>query len=222
MMDNDQKINGQINKNLIIAFVLFQIIFIVFCVVSIKGLLVEKKITVEDFADQPNIPIAGLGTSMPNSTTEDQDIVEVLLLETVNANTPEVNLSSDQVKIRDGSVKTHYFSDQNVNYYSAIVDIPKLEQSYWIFHEYSDESDNKNLSVNDQYLVLCLIDQSKVIYPDFQCKDNYGELTYNAIAEKYLRWFSFEDFLLYEIGGEGGRKIKIVSDLNKTVNTITR
>ena len=90
----------------------------------------------------------------------------------------------------------YYFDTLDIKYYSAIVDIPELEQSYWIMHEHSDNPDNPNLSTDGQYVVLCLVDSGEIIYPDFGCKSRYETGSYNFIAEKYLNLLQMRGILV--------------------------
>ena len=190
------------NNYPLIAFVVAQIVFVLLLVVSIPKIFVKDEIGYENLAEQPKIAIEGLKASMLDAPDYDVGIMNLALLKAMKENAVSVDFATDKAVIRDGTAKTHYFENANIHYYSAIVDIPGLEQSYWIFHEYSDDKDNAYLGVEDSYLVLCLADTMEKIYSDFDCKSDYAQLTYNAVAMKYIKLFNFEDFLIYETSND--------------------
>ena len=174
----------------------------VLCVVSGSKIFVNDKITGRSISEQPKIKVEGLEESMANVGVDDVGILEMELLDVVKKNTPGTNVDIDQAVLRDGSVSTHYFEDINMNYYSSIVDLPDLEQSYWIFHEYSEDKDNVYWSTDMRYAVLCLADSDRIIYPEFDCKSDYGQLTYIIIAKKYIGQYRFKEFMVRDDLGE--------------------
>ncbi len=201
---------NKVNRNyLLIIFILIQILFMIMCVISIPKLIDEDKIDTNNVGGWPNISIAELKESMSDSNANDVEIMKWMLFDTVRNNKIEINPNTDKAILRRNSIRKYYFEKQNINYYSAIVDIPEIRQSYWIFHEYSSDRYNANLSANGQYIILCVIDPGKIIYPEFNCKDNYGASTYNLIAGKYVKWFDFNEFFIYEIAGDDYNIIRI-------------
>lgn len=190
--------NNDTNKASII-FIGLQLLFAVFCAVTIPRLFTSNIMDMDDVETLPSIEINDLSSTMPDAESKDEKTMKVMLLNAIQNNIPEVDLKTTTGIIREGSVKSYYFELQNVYYYSAIIDIPELQQSYFVFHEYSDDILNSYLSENDQYVIQCLMDEQDIIYPDFDCKDNFGQKTYNAIAQKYLEWFEFDDFFIYKI-----------------------
>lgn len=172
----------------LMVLVAIQILFVVLLAMSLSELFSSNKIDFEDIDEVPKISVEHLGESMPGASSNDIKMMELTLLDAVNENMGDVNFGANKGILREDSVKTYYFENANLHYFSAIVDIPGLGQSYWIFHEYSDDKMNESLSGEDQYMALCLVNEENMIYRDFDCKSRYAGLTYNAIAAKYLKY----------------------------------
>lgn len=191
------------NAILLICFVVVQIALVVLFASSLSKLFSSNEIEFDNIDERPKINIEGLNGTMPDASDDDVMMIGLAVLDAISDNQGDVNFGANKGLLRNGSVKTYYFEDVNVHYYSAIVDIPGLEQSYWIFHEYSDDKTNGNVSVEDQYLALCLANNEKKVYPNFDCKSSYGNLTYNAIAAKYLRYMKlYEDDIELEVSDD--------------------
>lgn len=179
----------------VLVFAGVQVLFIILCAISIPKLFVKDKVDENNYDERPSLKVTGLSETMTNASDKDIGTLERSLLNMVENNTPAVNFRADDAVVRDGSVRTHYFVDESVYYYSAIVDIPSLEQSYWVFHEYSSDLYNQFLNKDDRYIVMCLADTMEIRYPEFNCKSEYEQLTYNAVVQKYLGWFDFDGAL---------------------------
>ena len=205
-MDNDAK---KMN-NLVLVFVAAQVLFVVLCVVTLSRVLVDDNVEEGEFARLPSITIDGLPETLVDAAEEDTKVIEWMLLDTVKKNMSEVDFGSIKGIVRNESAKTHYFGTQKIYYYSAVIDVPEIRQSYRVFHEYSDEQDNEYLSANEQYIILCLSDPGEIVYSDFDCKSDYGELTYNTIVMKYIWYFDFEEFVVRGVPGDYSR-IRIIA-----------
>lgn len=80
-----------------------------------------------------------------------------------------------------------------MHYVNFIVDIPSLEQSYQIFHEWSDDNSNKYYLVNMATLIMCpTTDQVK--YSNFNCKDKFNHHGQNYIVSEFIRYYNFNYF----------------------------
>ncbi len=179
----------------LLAFIVLQLSFIVVTIISIVPLLNKSdKIVEGDYAEQPSITIDNLAQAIPNFPSDNIEELQHALLDIVQANEYNVNLANTKAEIRDGGVFTHYFPLPNLNYVSALVDVPEISQSYQVFLQFSNDKYNENLDPNDSIIFLCITDPNNIIYPDFNCTDIYGQKTRNAIAGKYLRYFDFDGF----------------------------
>lgn len=205
-MDNDAK---KMN-NLVLVFVVVQVLFVVLCAVTLSRVLVDDNVEEGEFARLPSITIDGLPETLVDAAEEDTKVIEWMLLDTVKKNMPEVDFGNIKGIVRSESVKTHYFSAQKIYYYSAVIDVPEIRQSYRVVHEYSNEQDNEYLSANEQYIILCLSDPGETRYAEFDCKSDYGELTYNTIVMKYIWYFDFDEFVLRSVPGDYN-KIRIIA-----------
>ena len=97
------------------------------------------------------------------------------LFELAVRNSAGNNISTSvEAFIREDSIREVYFENKDVNYFSAIIDIPELEQSYWFYNEYSNDKNNEYIDYSKTYRLFCLDDSQEKIYPDFGCEDGFG------------------------------------------------
>lgn len=179
----------------ILAFAVFQLMLVISLIVlSASYFSKDDKIEEGDYKTQPHIHIENLTGFIADSPAGYDDVIDALLLDIVQKNVPDINISEAKAEIRGGTAHSHYFERPNINYFSAIIDIPVIEQSYQLFYQYSNEEQNEFLSPNDSIIFLCIEDSLDIIYPDFDCKDIYSQKTRNAIAAKYLQFFKFGQF----------------------------
>ena len=205
MDDDTKKMN-----NLVLVFVVVQVLFVGLCVATLSRVLVNDNVEEGEFARLPSITIDGLSETLVDATEEDTKVIEWMLLDTVKKNMSEVDFGSIKGVVRSESVKTYYFGAQKIYYYSAVIDVPEIRQSYRVVHEYSDEQDNEYLSANEQYIILCLSDLGEIRYAEFDCKSDYDKLTYNTIVMKYIWYFDFEEFVVRSVSGDYS-KIRIIA-----------
>lgn len=178
---------------LVLGFAIMQLIFIVAILFSVFGMPNSDAILESDLVAKPHITINNLRSVIPNLPDSSQTLIEYDLFELIKNNVSNVDISTT-AELRANSIKTYYFPYQQINYVSAIVDLPELQQSYHIFHEYSDSENNPYLSPNSSTITLCLGDEEKKIYPDFTCKDIYDPKTRYAIVANYINYFDFNYF----------------------------
>ena len=190
--------NSTNSKNInypLLAFIVLQLVFIIAAIISIVPLLNKSdKIAEGDYAKQPSITIDNLTQAIPNFPSDSTEELQHILLNIIQVNDPDVNLANTKAEIRDGGVFAHYFPLPNLNYVSALVDIPEIGQSYQVFLQFSDDEYNENLDPNDSIVFLCITNPAHIIYPDFDCTDVYNQKTRNAITAKFLSYFEFNDF----------------------------
>lgn len=175
------------------------------------------------FASVINDDDVNFGVVVENTRSIDEipsgvrDSVSVALYNIVSLNTEDgQNVNVSGAFVRDGTMVRRHFdnndeSEPGFETVSFVVDIPSLEQSYWVQYEKSDEYDEED-SENDWTVVptvTCLLDSEKK-FNNFVCNSQLGEFERNRIAANYLGYASFEDFYAYIDEGDLSR-IKIVS-----------
>ena len=168
-----------------------QALFLIFALLSFSH-LTSKKVTVE--TNDPTISSISLENpkvldySGSHLGTIEKELFRIVEVNTENAK----SFKNPTAKIRENAIYRHSFADQNIEYLSFIVDLPDLEQSYQVFHEWSTVNDNPNTLPNDSITILCL--EKDQIYENFACKDIYDQKTRNALAFRYLSWHRFDSF----------------------------
>ncbi|MBQ3464716.1 hypothetical protein IJH15_00630 [Candidatus Saccharibacteria bacterium] len=190
----DNRTLGEVNY-LAVGFVIVQLIFCAICASSISTLMAEEKVNVDDYVDKFSIDIKNIDALQDGLTDAQVGTIQRSFLNVVQRNAFQINLGSNDAEVREGSVVRRYFKNQDLNYISAILDIPSLRQSYWLFYEYSKNPKNQFLSPNDSAVILCINNQKDIIYEGFECNNMYNPKTYNAIVAKYIKFFDFSDFL---------------------------
>ena len=181
---------------LILIIVSLEVIFIIVSVTTIIAKFGQSdQISSNDYSGQPHISIEDFSRKITNFPVGKQDYLQNGLLNIAQINNPDINLGDVKARIRDDSVYEHYFALPDLNYSSAIVDIPELNQSYQVFLQSSQDEYNRNLDPNGSIIFLCIEDPSDIIYKDFDCIDIYSQKTRNSIVEKYLKYFQFDGFI---------------------------
>lgn len=177
------------------TFIVIQIIFTVFLAISIPKLFQSDQITDDDPSRIPVATISNFTSVMPEDYSGDVKLIEATLFQLILRNSPgrDVSKSADVI-IREDSIKTVYFEYQNLNYLSAIVDIPELEQSYWFYSEYSSEKPNQYIDYSKFYRIFCLEDPQEIIYTDFNCQDDFGLNGRYELVSNLITYFEFSDF----------------------------
>lgn len=208
-MYNSENEHLQIDP-LLLFFIVIQIIFIISGIAIIIGNLTKSdQIPPSDYTAQPQVSINDFSQKITNFPADKIDFVQNSLLEIVQVNAKEVNLSKVKADIREGSIREHYFSSPNLGYASAIIDLPELNQSYKLFLQSSSDQYNRNLNPNGTIIFLCVTDPKDIIYPDFNCTDIYDQRNRNAIVETYLKFFEFDGFSIKYSIEQNSNEIKI-------------
>lgn len=81
-----------------------------------------------------------------------------------------------------------------MNYLSAIVDIPNLEQSYWFYNEYSNDKNNQYIEYYKSFRIFYLAESQEIIYQGFNCKDDFGLAGRRELVSDLITYFNFNDF----------------------------
>lgn len=148
-------------------------------------------------ANQPLAPNAQPVISIDNFSSQDVNlsnnhINNILhnLTYTVELNTSNLNIPDSTATVRDGSTIWADVSSTNFTLLSFIVDIPNLEQSYQIYYYFNPNTDSLPTEDTDTSLpinpyVLCLTDQSQIIYPDFDCHSAFSPDMHDSITQEY-------------------------------------
>lgn len=176
-------------------FIVIQIIFIIFLIISISGLYKPDEITDDDPDRIPVATIDNFASVVSENYPENVKLIEATLFDLILRNSPGEDISTSvNATIRENSIKTVYFEKQNLNYFSAIVDIPEIEQSYWFYSEYSSEEPNQYIDYSKFYRIFCLEDSQEILYPDFNCQDDFGLNGRYELVSNLISYFEFNDF----------------------------
>ncbi len=119
----------------------------------------------------PRLKIDNIDT-VQNLSSDIITTLEEDLYRTVDDNTDE-KVPTSGALVRTDTIISEYNNSTNVYSGTFIVDIASLEQSYLVQFEWSKEKNNPNLSSTSE-LISCVRDKSLVIYPDFNCKDQFS------------------------------------------------
>ena len=134
-MDNKEKLQNNINP-LLAVFLIIQIIIILLIIFSMPKLFQDNN-NIDSPTEGPSIKIEGISAIIPDDFPEWRDLIEWDLFKTSLNNSKKESIpdSSITASIREETIKTQYFEEQNINYVRAIIDIPELLQSYELFLE---------------------------------------------------------------------------------------
>lgn len=163
---------------------------IIFAAILISILVINHKsdqIYSGDYERQPRITIHGLDSISPSLPSGDQENIGRELFMAVEKNSTSMNSTSIIANVRnDTIVVQNNLSGNNFDYLSLIIDLPELNQSYRLFHEYDSTAEKWTFNTEEFLIIACLNDYDEIIYKDFNCKDPYAPTIYNNIAIKYL------------------------------------
>ena len=177
-------------------FILIQIIFVILLIISVPKLFESNEINSLNTERNPSASITNLSSLVPEDYPMDGvGDIEVTLFDLARRNSSNSDIPvSIKATIREDSVKNIYFKDQNLNYFSAIIDIPELEQSYWFYNEFSNNKKNEYITVSKIYRIFCLDDPEDIIYPNFKCEDDFGTAGRLEVVSDFINYFNFNYF----------------------------
>jgi len=178
----------------LIAFLVVEIIIVIILISLITIFKKDDKIGNIEYDRQPSTTIENLASKLPDDPKEYVNAVQRELANTIELNTESFDLSGTKAEIRQDTLKVQQFNRLEGYYFSVIVDIPNLQQSYQIYAHYPAKNSPPNSTPPNTMYVLCLNDQNEIIYPNFQCEDNHSSDIRLDLASYYLRYFDFNYF----------------------------
>lgn len=209
-MDNQNNISKYINYPILI-FCALQVLFLIIAATSISSLINKSdRINEDNSNNQPQVTINNLQEIIPNFPSSWVDDLQNQLLDIVQANDFDVNISNIKAEVRSNTANSNYFSFENFYAINAIVDLPELNQSYQFFFEYSDEDNNKYLDLDYPIAFLCITDPDYIIYPDFSCVDLYSQKSRQSFVAKYLKFFEFDNQFRAALNEENLTNVRIL------------
>ena len=193
----DEKKTFQTN-HLLLAFIIVQGVIILFATIAIVSQLQKSdRVDQNDYSNQPSVTIEDLDKNFVKFPEDRKGMIAANLLDIMRNNTPEINLANARAEIRDGSIREKHFDSINVDYASAIVDIPDLEQSYQVFLQSSSDSKNRYIDPNGAIIFLCIKNPSDIVYSDFDCVDTYSQKTRNSLVTQFIKYYQFNGFIAW-------------------------
>ena len=189
-MESEKKINP-----IIITVIIFQLIFTILGIVTLNDLLSNKsevaKIGIENYSSVPNLSAFGLDDTK-------KSVIEGSLSRIVALNTTE-SVPKYNAKVREGSAYSLYAKDIDIHYLNLIIDRDDLKQSYRLIYRYADSYPNPSAPENDPAIFFCL-DESELIYGDFNCSDNYPKNIKDRILYEMVKRKTFSNFTVGLLG----------------------
>lgn len=190
---NNEEQHGKISP-IILTIIIIQIIFVVSIIILIINILKQDN-KIESRDDQSKISIIGLpeeNLSLPNSYIDD---IAISLTDIIELNNMSFDYSNTKAIVRDNSVNLEQFKRSSFNALSFIVDIPEVEQSYQVYYKYPIDTDIDDTPFyNNPRAILCIDEQSEIIYPNFNCKSSYQPDIRQRIATDYIKFMEFDTF----------------------------
>ncbi len=176
------------------VFIIIQIVFIIFIVLSFLSVNQDDKI--DNRSEQPKASIENLNSEEANLPDNFIDDIQHSVTEAIELNADNFDPSNLNISVRDGSLKVVDFSQYSFKALSAIIDIPSLEQSYQVFYKYPSTGDSNEIvsTNNNPRAVLCLDDKSEIIYSNFSCQDSFPSNVRLRIVADYLKFSDFNTF----------------------------
>ncbi|MDR2063558.1 MAG: hypothetical protein LBQ02_02080 [Candidatus Nomurabacteria bacterium] len=118
------------------------------------------------------ITITNLTLAVPDLPQDRIDAISASLYNRVSSIAGE--LSNVSATVRDNSTENSFDSTQNIHYGNFIVDIASTKHSFKIYFEWSDDSNNPNLS--GYAVVISCLPENQLIYGTFPCQDDPSTL----------------------------------------------
>lgn len=182
------------NPAVVGIFVFLQVIFIILIIVVVIN-------TKTNTFQESNLSISNLEQDLQNLPTNSVDAIQTVLYDAIADNKGTLtNLKDSDAKVRKDTLINLYFEKQNMHYTSFIVDIPSIEQSYQIFHEWSDDNANPYYLTNHVTIAMCP-KKEQTIYVDFQCHDRYSQNGQAFVVSEFLPYMNssgYNTFIKYD------------------------
>ena len=189
---NLNRLQQYIHQNPIIVgvFIFAQLIFIILIVFAIRS------VNTNTF-EISNLSVFDLTKEIEGLPESSIDPIQTVIYDTVTMNGGTLtSIKDSDAKIREGTVRNIYFDKQNIHYVNFIIDIPSIEQSYQVFHEWTNDYSNQYYLINRATMVMCpLKDQAE--YLNFDCHDKYNHNGQAFIASQFLPYFDLNGFKIF-------------------------
>lgn len=184
---------------LLAGFLIAQLIFIILLIFALPRLFESNEITF----DQPRLPSASIDNlnSYLDLDDEDKKDVEDALYELIldnSTNQTITNSEAQAVIVEDTASSLHFDRLGGISYFSAVIDVPGVEQSYDFYYAYPD--DPKSGEFQGFFNILCPDRPEAEIYPDFKCENTADDswlqypATHLGIASSFLPYYYFDYF----------------------------
>lgn len=208
-MNNNQTPRINISP-IAIFFIVLQVIVMIVIASILININQGEEIGEDEISRQPKLSIEGLDRVSPQLSESSISDIEKSLISITRFNNQDVGMIDDVGAIRPESLRTYYFGDQELGFFSAVIDIPSLKQSYQVFHDYTEKKGN--LFYNQYFATVSSCNSGIVedIYPDFECKDLHSKSIYGEIINKYIGFFKLN-----------GLKLRFIDDTFSTIEIFT-
>ena len=198
-MFDEQK--PKIEFNLVtIGFVILEVIFLIIAGVLIVNLLSQKdEVADEVVNEQVMINVSNLSELSPRLNQYSTKEIQEDLLLAVQSNSNLLKRSYTAT-IRKDSIISHHIRLSDSDVVSAIIDIPDLEQSYHLFYEFSDDTNQSDVEAAEPiffhyaHVVTCLTDNDETIYPDFKCDNALDNGSFYLVMQRIVDDFMTDDY----------------------------
>ena len=194
MEGNDKSTNLQQyfrqNSVLIGIFCILQFFILIIIIFLVSRLNKEE-------SNIPSLTIANFASNIEGLPRESIEPIQASLYNVVNQNNNNI-VDDTSVIIRKDSLVNHYFEQQKIHYVNLIVDIPSLEQSFQIFHEWPEKNDytNQYYMINRATMAMC-VSPGDAIYQESTCEDAYSNNGQRTIVSEFIKYFTFDYFNAY-------------------------
>ena len=170
---------------LLMAFILAELIYLLIIGSILSNLFISDNITA-DFAALPTASITNLPSFI--SRTE-SDSIRRSLYQLMLQNTDSKQLSNQNTSaiINTDTETSYHLSNKEFTFFSAIIDVPNLSQSYKLFYGYPDDSSN---SFQQFFEILC-------VYSSNSSCISSSDITEIDIAHSYLPYVNFDNFTIF-------------------------
>ena len=182
-MDNGFVQEKEKSSILVIIFIFLQLVFVIAMIGIASGLFVDNKIDEDDMEKQPKISVVGLGEEVSELGNGKIGRIERSLISLTKRSYPSLSLSLD-AKIQPDSLYVKNFAKQDKNYLSAIVDIPEMNLSYYLYYLYDV---NPSEAPDDSLLIYCM---DTFDY----CVDYYDKRDLRVLVDYLLYNKGFDNF----------------------------
>lgn len=169
----------------------------------------------------PETKISNFSSYYNKTPTNTRDLTFNSLYNIISDNLPEnSNVPTSGAKIRKGTNTSEYNPTTNINYYTFMVDIESIKQSYYVQISWTNKTNDDTNLGGYPVLILCP-KPDQLIYEPFNCIDSQTELgntndpAFSILPVTVAYYNSNNSFIKYEISchtdsNEADSKINIV------------